>query len=406
MANGSELNPTGYHPEYGYMLPEVTISEEKDPGFNFKRNFNYGKRNFGSDVADFITAGMDTPLGLLLAAIPGGGRLFGTKASSIVNKLLTPRFLSKGKPKDWTNLAKSNFFGQTNKPSIIQKSLDEGAQWSKDWYTHPATIKRLESLSPIANIDKQIFRKLQIPENLSKQVQSRIALNQHRTKLPSLFGKEWTLGANVGSNSAGYYQPFTKKRLGLAAEDLIPKGVKGSGRLGVAYANPVWARTATPSRIKNLGVHEGGTHGLFPRSSYGSPQREYLTPLGETTQKGLVGVQEYAERVAKIKGIPKTEKGLDKLNKEIQGSFEYYMRPQEIHARINELRQFFNVKPGQKITDDVAEVVLKKIKEGKAGGVDKWFAEIFNDASSLRRVINYVPAVGAGAILKTKNGED
>ena len=87
---------------------------------------------------------------------------------------------------------------------------------------------------------------------------------------------------------------------------------------------------------------------------------------------------------------------------------EYLSRPQEIHARVHELRKAFNLKPGQEVSAAKIDQIMMKGLKGETP-VDEDFFRLLGDKEKFRKIFNklpaYVPAaVGLGAATQMKDG--
>jgi len=95
---------------------------------------------------------------------------------------------------------------------------------------------------------------------------------------------------------------------------------------------------------------------------------------------------------------------------ELIDQLEYLARPQEIHARVHELRKAFNLKPGQEVNPSKIEAIMTKGLKGETP-VDEGFFRLLGDKENFRKIFNklpaYIPAaVGLGAASQNKNGGD
>ena len=102
-----------------------------------------------------------------------------------------------------------------------------------------------------------------------------------------------------------------------------------------------------------------------------------------------------------------TEKDPEVRGKLIE-RLEYLSRPQEIHARVHELRKAFNLKPGQDVSAAKIDQIMMKGLKGETP-VDEDFFRLLGDKEKFRKIFNklpaYVPAaVGLGAATQMKDG--
>ena len=97
-----------------------------------------------------------------------------------------------------------------------------------------------------------------------------------------------------------------------------------------------------------------------------------------------------------------------KKREELIDQLEYLARPQEIHARVHELRKAFNLKPGQEVSPSKIEAMMTKGLKGDTP-VDEGFFRLLGDKENFRKIFNKLPAfvpaaVGLGAASQNKNG--
>jgi len=97
-----------------------------------------------------------------------------------------------------------------------------------------------------------------------------------------------------------------------------------------------------------------------------------------------------------------------KTREELIDRLEYLARPQEIHARVHELRKAFNLKPGQEISPSKIEAIITKGLKGDTP-VSEDFFRLLGDKENFRKIFNKLPAiipaaVGLGAASQDKNG--
>ena len=97
-----------------------------------------------------------------------------------------------------------------------------------------------------------------------------------------------------------------------------------------------------------------------------------------------------------------------KTREKLIDRLEYLARPQEIHARVHELRKAFNLKPGQEVSPSKIEAIMTKGLKGETP-VDEDFFRLLGDKENFRKIFNKLPAfvpaaVGLGAVSQNKNG--
>ena len=97
-----------------------------------------------------------------------------------------------------------------------------------------------------------------------------------------------------------------------------------------------------------------------------------------------------------------------KVRGELIDRLEYLSRPQEIHARVHELRKAFNLKPGQEVSAAKIDQIMMKGLKGETP-VSEGFFRMLGDKENFRKIFNKLPAfvpaaVGLGAASQNKNG--
>ena len=74
-----------------------------------------------------------------------------------------------------------------------------------------------------------------------------------------------------------------------------------------------------------------------------------------------------------------------KKREELIDQLEYLARPQEIHARVHELRKAFNLKPGQEVSPSKIEAIMTKGLKGETP-VDEGFFRLLGDKENFRKI--------------------
>ena len=170
-----------------------------------------------------------------------------------------------------------------------------------------------------------------------------------------------------------------------------------SGFAPVNYVNPIKSRTMPPGNTASLAVHEGGTHGIYQSSTM---YRD--TKLGEIFKKDVINKVDFLNKAPKPKNWDKLSKA-DRQNwgESIVKDYRYLSSPNEMHARINEIRYGYYYSPGEKITTKEAAMILEDIKFGKTN-IDSEWAKLFKTPDALKKMMNTAPAVGAVAATTLK----
>ena len=265
-----------------------------------------------------------------------------------------------------------------------EKELEYANKWQEEWYNHPETKKRLQSLSDEFNT----YRNQQIDEiNKNNKIQrenpdnlkfgfTQEDLNRIYRHISYRTENEWT---NIvgGINNKNYISTFQSKDAKLQkilkGEKRIHKGNHGiSGHFLDKDYNGVRQNLVDKysSKIKSTAIHEGN-HGL--------------------TEGNLLIPKSEQEEMVKIFG---KDKEIPVRNEEMEFNTydEYLEDPTEIYARIMELREYMGKKPVELVSADEVE---KLIQSGKAGDtpVDSYFFSKIQDKEKLKKLFNRLPAI-------------
>lgn len=265
-----------------------------------------------------------------------------------------------------------------------KKELKYANKWQEEWYNHPETTKRLQSLSDEFNtyrnqrIDK-INKKNKIlrenPDNL-KLGYTQEELNYIYRDIPYSTENEWT--EIIGRiNDKNYTSTFQSKNAKLQkilkGEERTHKGNYGiSGHhLDEDYSGVRQNLVDKySSKIKTTAIHEGN-HGL--------------------TEGNLLLPKSERDEMVKIFG---EDKKIPVRNK--HGEFntydEYLEDPTEIYARIMELREYMGKKPGELVSADDVEKLIQFGKNGNTP-IDSYFFSKIQDKEKLKKLFNRLPAI-------------
>jgi len=358
-------------------------------------------------------------------------------------------FSSRYKGSDWSmmtnqsipvenvNFYKKNFFGNyrpVNVPSSTSSNLIEAAanpgirsnlirfgqdvmdtpsaqiraseRFNKDWFNNPEIIRRTEEMlnqpSPLRSgmSETELLQDINLYESM---------LN----KSPNLSA---TQKANIERQMKDLYAGLSKKNLQTVQQkgrftEVFDPNNKLHQDIALTYEeNPNY-----------LGFYKGRTN----QGTVNVPRtKEFNKDVGSVfTHEDLhavtAGRKGYTDKATQIleDAVGKdqdwwlnrinTEKD-PKVRADLIDRLEYLARPQEIHARVHELRKAFNLKPGQEVSAAKIDQIMMKGLKGETP-VDEGFFRLLGDKEKFRKIFNKLPAfvpaaVGLGAATQMKDG--
>lgn len=250
-----------------------------------------------------------------------------------------------------------------------QNPIIEGQEWMDNWMKDPTVTNRMyrnnrEYLNE-ANPDDYVARYRTVKkENLTKgeSIKSPDAAEGDRIK--QYWGADLT---SPFSTTAGVYLPD------IPADTYYP------------YKGRSFVNKWSPNKA-SVTVHEL-THQLTDADKGLSQNSQSIlqAPFG-----GPSGISE------SIANNPNAE---DKIN--------YLTQPTEVHARLNELRKYFDLKPGEAVDGQQALDMYKGIKKGNTP-VDPRFGDLVKDPKAFKDMFNkmFTPAAIATAMTYKANDSD
>lgn len=225
--------------------------------------------------------------------------------------------------------------------------LKNANDWAEMWYNHPHTLEKLDNLEKerANEINMEKFIILKKPNewsNIKERIKNKEYLSRFLTPKEKIknfiFGKKHIHDDNYGISGYGIIenQPKTKR------VNLVDK-----------YSPDV---LSTAIHEGNHGVTDGNEH--IPKSI----MKQIASVFGEI-------------------GTPYFTTSYD----------EYLKDPTEVYARIQELRRYMGLKPDQHINSkDIDNIISEGLKDKTP--VDKRFFELIKDPSSLKNLMNVLPA--------------
>lgn len=252
-----------------------------------------------------------------------------------------------------------------------RKELKKGTKWLDDWYNDPITINKIEGFKANRNSNKMKSNDL---NDIANDIHYKTS-PEHMYSNYIHPNKKWESNDIKRLRTPEKFN-FSIKSQGQNDWDKINNyGKIIPGDITVNHLTP-------PSKLKSLQIHEGSHQITHNGGFFDKEQRTILQAPFKKNETEL---------------IPHMTDKFDRA---------YFANPTEVHARMNEIRAYLKVKPGEEVTLDM----LNKAKNSK-----KW-NEMFDHVQSLpklKEAFKEIPAlipigvgagVGAGVLQQKKNG--
>ena len=320
---------------------------------NLPKNLYDGEyREAGSN---FLNAGLNT-----LSVIPALRELKGTKGLNKELENINPSLVDDFSESFGLLGRSTKRFAKTLPIKLLpghsnraEKALELGNNWNRDWYNNPITQDRLTNIINHSNFLERIDWK-----NMQEAIKDEAYISHFQSNLGKVIrfldGKSHFHDDNLG---------FSITKLKESLDPKAPLNKNGTQSFVDKYR--------PPSVIKSIAIHEGN-HNVYNSDSFSGTI--FSSMLNKNPQKPL-------------KDIP-----ADKLAK----YDEYLSIPDEIYARIQEIRAENKLAPGELLTDKMVDEIFNKGLSGKSN-VDPRFYQLI-DKDKFKKVVNVVPAVGAVGI--------
>lgn len=273
-------------------------------------------------------------------------------------------------------------FGGTHGPDIkltADDPVEAGNQWMNQWKNHPIIQDRINTNN------QQLIRRGEIRGNDA-----------------SVYGShpiDASMDINVKRPNAQERAAIQKNNQDRDVYGLYYPDAGGEPSILQGKAFYIKGPQATSTSI-----HEG-THQLT-NSSYGySGQTERMLQAPFGNYRGIAeSINDAVEKNTSPYWGTIEENGKTKL----ANHMEYLSRPQEVHARVNELRKATNLTPERQIDEAEARAVLDHVKTGTSV-VDSKFGDMIRDPKALRDLFNKMFSVAtpvAGVSLLPRNNDN
>jgi hypothetical protein len=441
LSNAYKLNPYAFKPTEGMMYRGIGKEGMEDAlqsgmfrakqdvtptsigNFNTTRQFSKAYYSPRFDIADQYGQGF-------IAEVPRGasdwGKRYGKKEWSQIAQRDIPVTEGKVLQKDWlrgykevpnsSTQATAKSFGLKNiadswparplqstisylderigdliKGTQNRKDIAEGNKWLQDWIEDPATQKKLHDQMvsgysransavgvPVHNANVLYGENLWHAQNYKPRATEYPFANQVKD-----LGNDWLSPTNPN------YANVHNTNLGVSYRHGFTPGAESvsDNSLGFLYDKQrgpgTWiSRQAemNSERRRSVTIHEG-VHDWFKDSMLNDANLPYKNDINNAlTPEAL---EEYS------KWVDNGYKG---------NALGYLADPTEVHARIMQARDYFNIRPSEKVTEEAAERMLNTILKGKVPVLDKKFGTIFKDSKSLANLFNKLPAVAPVAV--------
>ena len=279
-------------------------------------------------------------------------------------------------------------------------------KFNKNWFNHPDVIKKTEQM---LNQPSRVRADMSEVELLQD-------INMYNTMLDKTPNLPVKLQNRIKDNLKDLKAGLAKRNLETVQQkgrftEVFDENNLNHQDMGIHYdENP-----------RTLGLYKGGTN---QASVHVKRIKEKAKDVGSViTHEDLhaitVGKAGYTDEATDIlnSAVGKDQDWwLNKINttkdqktrQDLIDRLEYLARPQEIHARVHELRKAFNLKPGQEVSPSKIEAIMTKGLKGETP-VDEDFFRLLGDKENFRKIFNKLPAfvpaaVGLGAASQNKNG--
>ena len=281
-------------------------------------------------------------------------------------------------------------------------------KFNKNWFNNPETIRRVEEM---------INQPTSIRSNMS-ETELLQDINLYETMLDKSpkFLEAHNLKISTERQIKDLYAALAKKNLekvqqkGRFTEVFDPDNIRHQD-IGLTYEeNPNYLGfykgrtnqgTVNVSRVKEKARDVGSVFTHEDLHAITAGRKGYTDEATQILNDAVGKDQDWW--LNKIN----TEKD-PKVREELIDRLEYLSRPQEIHARVHELRKAFNLKPGQEVSAAKIDQIMMKGLKGETP-VSEGFFRMLGDKENFRKIFNKLPAfvpaaVGLGAASQNKNG--
>lgn len=337
-------------------------------------------------------------------------------------------------PVENVNFYKKNFFGNyrpVNVPSSTSSNFIEAAanpgirsnlirfgqdvmdtpsaqiraseRFNKDWFNNPEIIRRTEEMLNQPSTlrsgmsESELLQDITMYERMLTDAPNLTAAQEASMKrqLKDLYAAIAKKNLEKVQQKGRFSEPFDPKDLNLA------KYYEDNPNVIGMYDSSVNQGTVNVPRTTKGGKNVGSTFTHEDLHAVTAGRKGYTDEATQILEDAVGKDQDWW--LNKIN----TEKDPE-VRKQLIETLEYLARPQEIHARVHELRKAFNLKPGQEVSASKIDEIMMKGLKGETP-VDEAFFRLLSDKEKFRKIFNKLPAfvpaaVGLGAATQMKDG--
>ncbi len=279
-------------------------------------------------------------------------------------------------------------------------------KFNKNWFNNPETIRRVEEM---INQPSKVRAGMSETEILQD-------INMYNTMLDKTPNLSANLQAKIKDNLKDLNAGLAKRNLetvqqkgrftevfdenNLKHQEMALHYDENPGTLGL-YKGSTNQASVNLERIKEKARDVGSVFTHEDLHAITAGKKGYTDEAKQILNDAVGKDQDWwLNKINTTKDQKKREELIDQL--------EYLSRPQEIHARVHELRKAFNLKPGQEVSPSKIEAIMTKGLKGDTP-VDEGFFRMLGDKENFRKIFNKLPAfvpaaVGLGAASQNKNG--
>ncbi len=279
-------------------------------------------------------------------------------------------------------------------------------KFNKNWFNNPETIRRVEEM---------INQPSSLRSNMS-ETEILQDLNLYETMLDKSPNLTAAQKAGIERQKKDLYAALANKNLqtvqqkGRFTEVFDPDNIRHQD-VGLTYEeNPNYLGfytgrtnqgTVNVPRTKEFNKDVGSVFTHEDLHAVTAGRKGYTDEATQILNDAVSEDQDWWLNLINTEKDPKVRaKLIDRL--------EYLSRPQEIHARVHELRKAFNLKPGQEVSPSKIEAIMTKGLKGETP-VSEAFFRLLGDKEKFRKIFNKLPAfvpaaVGVGTATQMKDG--
>jgi len=245
--------------------------------------------------------------------------------------------------------------GNKNKAAI-----EKGNAWLKNWIEHPATQDKIRQSMNTAKANSNDFLDRYQMELIQEQaskftpITSEYPLsNQIKENLQQYIGKNNEDNVHLGNLGVNYTHHDSATRRD-AMNNIRQINAKPSSPVEGSWVSRSIFLPQTRRELTT--IHEGSHDWISDEALRLSGQRDASLSVTDPEIKQNFLVWE------NLRNMGKTDSEIGKILGNSQADQSYYANPTEMHARIMELRKYFNLRPGQEIDAQRSQKMINKLE--------------------------------------------